>query len=166
MTNDEKDRYVLAVTVRGNVEVLVTFNLKDFRESALKSFDISVVHPDDFLLDQLDLYPRRRPRLPGEPGRPLHRDQRADDDRRAATVRPWRGLAHRISPTRYGAICSASEQGSGAHAQRHAGSGLPEWAVGVVAVFLVALRFWRSGQALAFFIDTSRIRSDRIRRRL
>lgn len=57
MTNDEKDHHVLAAAVRGNVEVLVTFNLKDFPESALKSFDISAVHPDDFLLDQLDLHP-------------------------------------------------------------------------------------------------------------
>jgi len=42
---------------RFNVEVLVTFNLKDFPEGALKPFDIEAVHPDDFLLDQLDLYP-------------------------------------------------------------------------------------------------------------
>jgi predicted nucleic acid-binding protein len=57
MTNDPKDRHVLAAAVRGNAEVLVTANLKDFPESALKSFDISAVSPDDFLLDQLDLYP-------------------------------------------------------------------------------------------------------------
>jgi predicted nucleic acid-binding protein len=57
MTNDEKDRHVLAAAVRGNVEVLVTFNVKDFPESAVKPFDISVVTPDEFLLDQLDLYP-------------------------------------------------------------------------------------------------------------
>jgi len=43
--------------VRGNVEVLVTFNLRDFPDSALKPFDIEAVHPDDFLLNQLDLYP-------------------------------------------------------------------------------------------------------------
>lgn len=57
MTNHEKDRHVLAAAVRSNVEVLVTFNIKDFPESALKPFDISAVHPDEFLLDQLDLYP-------------------------------------------------------------------------------------------------------------
>jgi predicted nucleic acid-binding protein len=57
MTNDAKDRHVLAAAVRGNVEVLVTANVKDFPESALKPFDISAVTPDDFLLDQLDLYP-------------------------------------------------------------------------------------------------------------
>lgn len=57
MTNQEKDRHVLAAAVRGNVEVLVTFNLRDFPESALKPFDIGVIHPDEFLLNQLDLYP-------------------------------------------------------------------------------------------------------------
>jgi predicted nucleic acid-binding protein len=57
MTNDPKDRHVLAAAVRGNAEVLVTFNLQDFPESAVKDFDITVVHPDEFLLDQLDLYP-------------------------------------------------------------------------------------------------------------
>jgi predicted nucleic acid-binding protein len=52
-----KDRHVLAAAVRANAAVLVTFNLKDFPTSALDAFDIEVVHPDDFLLDQLDLYP-------------------------------------------------------------------------------------------------------------
>jgi hypothetical protein len=57
MTNHSKDRHVLAAAVRANVEVLVTANLKDFPDHALKPFDITAVHPDDFLLDQLDLYP-------------------------------------------------------------------------------------------------------------
>jgi predicted nucleic acid-binding protein len=57
MSNDLKDRHVLAAAVRGNAEVLVTANLGDFAESALKPFDITAVSPDDFLLDQLDLYP-------------------------------------------------------------------------------------------------------------
>jgi hypothetical protein len=38
MTNDEKDRHVLAAAVRGNVEVLVTFNIEDFPKSVLKPF--------------------------------------------------------------------------------------------------------------------------------
>lgn len=59
MTCDEKDRHVLAAAVRANAEVLVTANLKDFPEPAIKSFDLTVVSPDDFLLDQLDLYPAR-----------------------------------------------------------------------------------------------------------
>ncbi len=56
MTNDEKDRHVLAAAVRGGAEVLVTFNTKHFPAEAVEPFDLEVVHPDDFLLDQLDLY--------------------------------------------------------------------------------------------------------------
>lgn len=56
MTIDSKDRHVLAAAVRGGAEVLVTFNLKHFPQQAAGPFDIEVVHPDDFLLDQLDLY--------------------------------------------------------------------------------------------------------------
>jgi predicted nucleic acid-binding protein len=57
MTNDPNDRHVLAAAVRAGAEVIVTFNLRDFPAEALDPFDIAAVHPDDFLLDQLDLYP-------------------------------------------------------------------------------------------------------------
>ncbi|MCY9785543.1 PIN domain-containing protein [Nocardiopsis sp. EMB25] len=57
MENDPKDRHVLAAAVRANAEVIVTFNTKDFPIAALKPYDVLAVHPDDFLLDQLDLYP-------------------------------------------------------------------------------------------------------------
>ncbi|MFF2085330.1 PIN domain-containing protein [Nocardia sp. NPDC058176] len=57
MENDPKDRHVLAAAVRSGAEVLVTFNVRDFPEHALKSYDLIAVTPDDFLLDQLDLYP-------------------------------------------------------------------------------------------------------------
>lgn len=57
MTNDHKDRHVLAAGVRANCEVLVTFNLADFPHDSVAQYDIEVVHPDAFLLDQLDLYP-------------------------------------------------------------------------------------------------------------
>lgn len=57
MTCDAKDRHVLAAAVRGDAQVLVTSNVADFPEESLKPFDIEVITPDDFLLDQLDLYP-------------------------------------------------------------------------------------------------------------
>ena len=57
LANDPKDRHVLAAAVRANAEVIVTFNVRDFPEPALKPYDVMAVHPDDFLLDQLDLYP-------------------------------------------------------------------------------------------------------------
>jgi predicted nucleic acid-binding protein len=57
MTCDQKDRHVLAAAVRGHAEVLVTFNRSDFPPRSTESHDITVSHPDDFLLDQLDLHP-------------------------------------------------------------------------------------------------------------
>jgi predicted nucleic acid-binding protein len=57
LRNDPKDRHVLAAAIRANAEVIVTFNLRDFPEDALVGYDLEVIHPDEFLLDQLDLYP-------------------------------------------------------------------------------------------------------------
>lgn len=57
MTCDEKDRHVLAAAVRANTAVLVTANRRDFPPSSVDPYDIRVLHPDDFLLDQVDLYP-------------------------------------------------------------------------------------------------------------
>jgi len=55
MTNDPKDRHVLAAAVKCGAQVIVTFNLKDFPLSALREWDIEAQHPDDFLIYQYDL---------------------------------------------------------------------------------------------------------------
>jgi hypothetical protein len=55
MTNDQKDRHVLAAAIRGGAETLVTENLRDFPASSLAPYDVTVAHQDEFLLDQLDL---------------------------------------------------------------------------------------------------------------
>lgn len=57
MTCHPKDRHVLAAAVRANADVLVTFNLKDYPPESTAAFDVEVIHPDEFLLDQIDLYP-------------------------------------------------------------------------------------------------------------
>ncbi|MGH9477519.1 MAG: PIN domain-containing protein [Terriglobales bacterium] len=57
MTNDPKDRHVLAAAVRGSAEVLVTENLRHFAEEAVSAYNIKVVKQDAFLLDALDLRP-------------------------------------------------------------------------------------------------------------
>ena len=57
MANHAKDRHVLAAAVRGQAELIVTENVRDFPTSATGSFDIDVVDQDDFLLDQWDLDP-------------------------------------------------------------------------------------------------------------
>lgn len=57
MTCDPKDRHVAAAAVRSNAELIVTFNLKDFPVTTLRAYDLEALSPDDFLLDQLDLFP-------------------------------------------------------------------------------------------------------------
>lgn len=56
MTCDAKDRHVLAAAVRSGAAVLVTFNTADFPAESYEQFALDVVHPDDFLLDQIDLH--------------------------------------------------------------------------------------------------------------
>ncbi len=56
MKNNDKDKHVLAVAVREKAEVVVTFDRAGFPEDALQEYGIRSLHPDDFLLDQIDLY--------------------------------------------------------------------------------------------------------------
>ncbi|MBV9678203.1 MAG: PIN domain-containing protein [Acidobacteriaceae bacterium] len=50
MTNDPKDRHVAAVAVHCKAEAVVTFNLRHFRPEHLLAWNISAIHPDDFLI--------------------------------------------------------------------------------------------------------------------
>jgi hypothetical protein len=54
---DADDRHVVAAAVRGGADAIVTANLADFPAVALRPLGLEAVHPDDFLLDQLDLSP-------------------------------------------------------------------------------------------------------------
>jgi hypothetical protein len=54
---DPEDRHVVAAAVRGGADAIVTANLADFPAAALSPLGLEAVHPDDFLLDQLDLSP-------------------------------------------------------------------------------------------------------------
>jgi predicted nucleic acid-binding protein len=55
LTCDPKDRHVLAAAVRSDASAIVTFNEGDFPAVSVQPFEIEVIHPDAFLLDQLDL---------------------------------------------------------------------------------------------------------------
>ncbi|WP_445176082.1 PIN domain-containing protein [Microcoleus sp.] len=57
MTNDPKDRHVLAAAVTAGADIIVTNNLKDFRENDLAPWNIIAQSPDEFLSDLLDEYP-------------------------------------------------------------------------------------------------------------
>lgn len=54
---DPDDRHVLAAAIVGRADVIVTYNLKHFPNSALRPFGIEAQHPDDFVLHQIDLRP-------------------------------------------------------------------------------------------------------------
>ncbi|KAA2255641.1 PIN domain-containing protein [Solihabitans fulvus] len=56
---DPDDRHVLAAAIAGGSQTIVTFNLVDFPTGLLEPHHIDAVHPDAFLLDQLDLAPAR-----------------------------------------------------------------------------------------------------------
>ncbi len=49
LTNHPKDRHVLATAITAGAEVIVTFNLRDFRRAALAPYGIAPEHPDTFL---------------------------------------------------------------------------------------------------------------------
>jgi len=58
MTNNPKDRHVLAAAVAADAQVIVTLNLKHFPSDACEPFAIEPLHPDAFLLDRYDLDPQ------------------------------------------------------------------------------------------------------------
>lgn len=55
LTNETKDRHVLAAAIRCGAQVIVTFNLKHFPREALKLYAIEALHPDEFLVNQFHL---------------------------------------------------------------------------------------------------------------
>ena len=50
VTNEPKDRHVLAAAIHAGAEVLLTFNLKDFPDEAMAPWGIDALHPQNYLL--------------------------------------------------------------------------------------------------------------------
>ena len=57
MTNHEKDRHVLAAAVRDKLDIIITFNLKDFKSEHLDKWGIKAVHPQQYLLTLYSMNP-------------------------------------------------------------------------------------------------------------
>jgi predicted nucleic acid-binding protein len=55
--NDPKDRHVMACAIHSRAELVLTFNLRDFKEEALAPWRIKAVHPQDYLLTLFELEP-------------------------------------------------------------------------------------------------------------
>lgn len=54
MTNDLKDRHVVAASVVAGAKIIVTTNLKDFQQKDLEPWGIEAQHPDTFLIQFCD----------------------------------------------------------------------------------------------------------------
>jgi hypothetical protein len=54
---DMDDRHVLAAAITGHCDIIVSYNLRDFPESATTPFGVEVLHPDTFLQFLLDREP-------------------------------------------------------------------------------------------------------------
>jgi len=53
---DPDDRHVLAAAIKGQAQMIITYNLKDFPVESLENYGIEAQHPDDFFLNQSDLH--------------------------------------------------------------------------------------------------------------
>jgi hypothetical protein len=47
---DTKDQHVLAAAIHAKAEYIITFNLKDFPNTILQSYNVEAVSPDEFVL--------------------------------------------------------------------------------------------------------------------
>ena len=50
-------RHVVAAAIHSGASLIVTFNLNDYPPKALRPYNLAAQHPDDFILDLLDLHP-------------------------------------------------------------------------------------------------------------
>lgn len=80
MTNDPKDRHVLAAAVAGGAEIIVTDNLRDFPAEALAPFHISAQSPDEFLMGLFLAHPEEMAQIIIEQAADLHRPPQGPQD--------------------------------------------------------------------------------------
>lgn len=57
---DPKDRHVVMTAIAARADAIITFNLSDFAATHLRRhFGLEVIHPDDFVMDLVDLNEKR-----------------------------------------------------------------------------------------------------------
>jgi len=54
---DPDDRHILAAAIASGANQIITFNIKDFPEDVLSTYEIEALHPDDFIANLIDLKP-------------------------------------------------------------------------------------------------------------
>lgn len=52
---DADDRHVVAAAIQTRAEAIITFNLRDFPDASLSRHHLKALHPDDFVVDLIDL---------------------------------------------------------------------------------------------------------------
>ena len=77
---DVDDRHVLAAAIKANAQVIVTANLSDFPAEKLAPFNIEAKHPDEFVLDLIDLAPAKVALVVSEQATILRNPPRTVDD--------------------------------------------------------------------------------------
>lgn len=77
---DPNDRHVLAAAIHCHAQTIVTINLKDFPDDALRAFGMEAQHPDDFLLCQIDLNEGLMLRILEEQRRALTRKPKSTEE--------------------------------------------------------------------------------------
>lgn len=77
---DVDDEHVVAAARAVAAQAIVTMNGKDFPSEILARFGIEVLHPDDFLLDLVDLFPLRVVRIVEEQAKALRKPARTYEE--------------------------------------------------------------------------------------
>lgn len=54
MTNDERDRHVVAAAVHSGSQIILTLNLRHFRLEHLEPWRVRALHPQSFLIELFD----------------------------------------------------------------------------------------------------------------
>ena len=80
MTNDPKDRHIVAAAVAGGAEVIVTDNLRDFPAEALIPFHVIAQSADEFLMRLFAAYPEEMKQIIIEQAADLHRPSQTPQD--------------------------------------------------------------------------------------
>jgi hypothetical protein len=57
VTNEAKDKHVLAAAIHGRASLIVTYNLRDFRMDSISPWKIEVKHPQDYLMTLYSMHP-------------------------------------------------------------------------------------------------------------
>lgn len=53
---DNDDRHVVAASIHSSADRIITFNLKDFPTDKLERYNLTAQHPDDFILELIDIH--------------------------------------------------------------------------------------------------------------